>query len=87
MGCQAFEEQLALIKQEDRLLFPGTIARFIRRSEVHPEQIEISLVWRSTAVPLEEDREEQLRALQQEFEGVLDWKTATYDHGPILMHA
>lgn len=86
--CQeAFEEKLETIKQEDRFLFPGTISRFIRRSEAHPERIEISLVWRSTAAPSEEDRQGQLYALQQELDKVLDWSTAEYDHGPILMHA
>ena len=86
--CQeAFEKKLETIKQEDRFLFPGTVSRFVRQSEVHPERIEISLVWRSTVAPSKEDREEQLRALQQELDEVLDWSTAEYDQGPILLHA
>jgi excisionase family DNA binding protein len=86
--CQeALEQKLGVIKQDDRFLFPGTVSRFIRRSEVHPEQIEISLVWRSTAAPSEGDRERQIHALQQELDDVLDWNTAEYDQGPILLHA
>jgi excisionase family DNA binding protein len=85
--CQeAFEQKLEAIKQEDRFLFPGTISRFIRRSEIRPEQIEIALMWRSTAAPSKEDREKELRALQGELDEVLDWNTAEYDHGPILLH-
>lgn len=85
--CQeAFEEKLESIKQEDRFLFPGTVSRFIRRSEAYPERIEISLVWRSTAAPPKEGREKQLRALQEELKEVLNWDTAEYDHGPVLLH-
>lgn len=86
--CQEpLEKQLEALKQDDRFLFPGTVSRFIRGSEAHPERIEIFLVWRSTAAPSKEDREEQIRALQQELNDVLDWNTAEYDHGPILLHA
>src|SRR5215469_12006831 len=44
-------KRLEKMRQGDEHLFPGTIARFIVRSEKIPEQIEITLIWRSTAMP------------------------------------
>jgi excisionase family DNA binding protein len=78
--------RLEKIRQGDEHLFPGTIARFIVRSEIVPEQIEITLIWRSTATPSEESREQALREFREALEDVLDWSTAQYSHGQVLMH-
>jgi hypothetical protein len=51
-GSQDFLlKKLEEIKRGDQYLFPGTVARFIVRSETFPGQVEISLIWRSTAMP------------------------------------
>ena len=80
-------KKLEEIRQEDQYLFPGTVARFIVRSETFPEQVEISLIWRSTAMPSEADREKALADFQQALVDVLDWDTAQYNNGIVLAHA
>jgi excisionase family DNA binding protein len=79
-------KRLEEIKQEDQYLFPGTVARFIVRSETFPGQVEISLIWRSTAMPDEAAREKALADFQQVLADVLDWDTAQYNEGQVLMH-
>src|SRR5713226_1577555 len=69
-------KKLEKIKQGDQYLFPGTVARFIVRSETFPGQVEISLIWRSTAMPNETAREKALADFQQALADVLDWDTA-----------
>jgi len=78
--------RLEKIKRGDDHLFPGTIARFIVRSEIVPEQIEITLIWRSTAMPSEQSLEQALREFREALEDVLDWSTAQYSSGQVLMH-
>jgi hypothetical protein len=48
--------------------------------------LEILLIWRSTTMPEESDREEALERFQQVLADVLDWKSARYDDGQILLH-
>jgi excisionase family DNA binding protein len=79
-------KRLEEMRQEDKHLFPGTIARFIMRSETIPGQVEISLIWRSTAMPDEVAREKALADFQQTLADVLDWDTAQYNNGTALIH-
>src|SRR2546430_10984588 len=79
-------KRLEKIKQEEQFLFPGTVSRTINKSETIPGQIEISLIWRSTVMPPEEAREQALKKFQQALADVLDWSTAQYNDGQVLMH-
>ena len=79
-------KKLEEIRQSDEYLFPGTVARFIIRSETLPGQVEISLIWRSTAMPDEMTREKALTDFQQALADVLDWDTAQYNLGTVLFH-
>jgi excisionase family DNA binding protein len=79
-------KKLEEIRQGDDYLFPGTVARFIVRSETFPEQVEISLIWRSTAMPDEASRQQALDEFRRALADVLDWNTARYDSGTVLMH-
>lgn len=74
------------IKNSGEHVFPGTIARYVVKSENIPGQIEIVLVWRSTVMPGDREREQALEAFRQALSDVLDWETAQYHHGEILMH-
>ena len=74
------------MKQSGLHVFPGTVARYIVRSESNPRQIEIVLVWRNTVMPDEVERKQALEALQQTLADVLDWNTAQYNNGEVLMH-
>ena len=79
-------KRLEKMKQKEQLLFPGTVSRFIIKSETIPGQIEISLIWRSTIMPPEEVREQALEKFQHALADVLDWSTAQYNTGQVLMH-
>src|SRR5258708_30554339 len=79
-------KKLEKIRQGEHYLFPGTVSRFIVKSETIPGQVEISLVWRSTVMPTEEEREEALEEFRHALADVLDWNTAKYSHGQVLLH-
>ena len=74
------------IKQSGEHLFPGTIARYITRSEKNPDYVGISLVWRGTVMPDEATREAALQKFREVLADVLDWDTAEYDTSRVLMH-
>jgi len=80
-----FTKRLEEMKQSNLYLFPGTIARFITLSQTTPGQVEISLIWRKTVMPADEEREQALEDLRRALADVLDWGTAQYNHGEVLM--
>ena len=82
----ALLRKLEEVRQEGKHLFPGTVARFIVESETIPAQIEISLVWRQAVMPSRAERERALEAFRRELADVLDWDTARYTNGRVLMH-
>lgn len=83
---EELENRLETLKQSGEHLFPGTFARSIIRSTTHPGKIEIMLVWRSTMLPDEATREQDLEDLRQTLADVLDWEQARYDQGEILLY-
>jgi len=78
--------KLEAIKQDDQHIFPGTVARYVVNSKATPEQVVIILIWRASMVPDEAKREEALEGFRQTLADVLDWSTAQYDDGTVLMH-
>jgi excisionase family DNA binding protein len=82
----AFLQRLETIRQGSQHSFPGTVARFIVESEKNPGQVDVSLIWRSAVMPDEMERERALDAFRQDLADVLDWDTAQYTHGKVLMH-
>ncbi len=83
---EKLQQRLEELKQEGELVFPGTVARYIIWSKTHPGALEILLIWRSTTMPEEADRDESLERFQQMLADLLDWKSARYDEGQILLH-
>ncbi len=79
-------QNLEEIKRSGEHIFPGTVARYVVKSESVPEQVEIVLIWRSTVMPDQVEREQALEAFRQTLRDVLDWNTAQYHNGEILMH-
>ncbi len=79
-------QKLDEIRQGDEHLFPGTVSRFLTKSETFPGQVEISLIWRSTVMPDERAREKALATFRQSLADVLDWDTAQYNNGVVLLH-
>jgi excisionase family DNA binding protein len=78
--------KLEEIRRESRHLFPGTVARFIVESETIPGQVEVVLVWKDIVMPTEAIREQSLAEFREALTDVLDWNTAHYYNGKVLMH-
>jgi len=67
-------------------LFPGTIERYIIEKQRYPEHVEILLLWRNTAMPDETVYNQWLDEFRKALSDVLDWQTAQYDTGRVIMH-
>jgi excisionase family DNA binding protein len=79
-------QRLEEVKRGGQHVFPGTVARYVVRSKSNPRQIELLLIWRSTVMPNEVEREQALEAFRQTLADVLDWGTAQYNNGTVLIH-
>jgi excisionase family DNA binding protein len=79
-------KKLDEIRQKKLHNFSGTIARYIIEYETSPDKVEIQLIWKTGTAPDEPAREEALEAFRRELADVLDWSTAQYNHGIVLMH-
>lgn len=79
-------QKLQEFKQEGEHLFPGTVARYILQSKTHPGNIEILLIWRSSLMPDEAKRKQELDSFRQALADVLDWNNARYDEGQAIFH-
>ena len=74
------------MRREKRHLFPGTLVRYIIEKQRQSEYIEILLIWRETAMPDEVTYNRWLSEFQETLNDVLDWETAQYDTGKVVMH-
>lgn len=83
---ERLQRRLEELKQEGDYVFPGTVARYIIWNTTHPGMLEILLIWRSTTMPEETDRAEALNQFQGALADMLDWNTAQYNNGQVLMH-
>ncbi len=82
----ALLQKLEEMRESGLHTFPGTITRFIATSETIPGQIQITLIWRSAVMPTEAEKKREVEALRQTLSDVLDWDTAQYNNGKVLMH-
>jgi hypothetical protein len=82
----ALVQKLEEVRQSGQHMFPGTVARFIVESETIPGQIQIFLIWRGIVMPNEVEREQALEGFRRTLADVLDWDTAQYNKGKVLMH-
>ena len=80
------QARLEEMRRERQHLFPGTLARYIIENKRHPEDIEILLIWRGTAMPDEATYNQWLDEFRHALSDVLDWDTAQYDTGRVIMH-
>src|SRR5438552_2229300 len=79
-------QKLEEVRRNGQHTFPGTVTRFIVESETITGQVEISLVWRNVLMPERAKREQALEEFRQTLIDVLDWSTAQYNDGKVLMH-
>lgn len=82
----AFDLKLGEIRSGEMHLLPGTVARYIARGRDRADDVQIVLIWRSTVMPPEEEREEALAALRAALAETLDWETAWSEEGQVVMH-
>lgn len=80
------EKRLDKMRVQSSHTFPGTAARYIVRSDQRPDEVQILLIWRGSLIPTEEAREEALEGLRRELADIVDWSTARYETGQVLMH-
>jgi excisionase family DNA binding protein len=85
-GYESLLRKLEEIRREKQHLFPGTIARYVIEKQQNPEYVEILLLWRKTVMPDEDSYNQWLDDLKLALNDVLDWETAEYDTGRVLMH-
>lgn len=83
---EALLRRLEVIRQRKEHLFPGTVIRYLAESGEPPGQVVLVLAWRGTVMPDEATREEELKVFRQVLDDVLDWSTAQYKNGQVLMH-
>ena len=84
---ERLDQKLEEIRVASKHLLPGTAARYVARSQSNPDDVQIILVWRSAVMPSAEEREAALAALCADLADILDWETATYREGQVMMHA
>ena len=60
--------------------------RYVAASSASFEQVIFILVWRGTVIPDETTREEALEEFRRSLDDVVDWSTAQYENGQVLMH-
>jgi hypothetical protein len=75
------------MKKKKQHLFPGTVVRYIMTDSDSPERVFLLLlVWRGTVIPDETTRDAAIEDFQRSFDDVVDWSTAEYEYGQVLMH-
>jgi excisionase family DNA binding protein len=78
--------KLEVIRKRKQVLFPGTITRYVAEGGALSGEVILVLVWRGTVMPDETAREGALDELRRALADVLDWSTAQYRNGQVLMH-
>lgn len=81
----ALLQKLEAIRKKKQHLFPGTVMRYIAASS-SSDRVILLLAWRGTVIPIEAVREEELESFRQSLDDVVDWNTAQYEDGQVLMH-
>jgi len=71
--------------REGEHIFLGTKARYIIWRKTHPGALEILLIWRRTTMPEEAERAEALDQFRQALADLLDWESARYHEGQIIL--
>ena len=83
---ERLDAKLEEIRAAETHLLPGTVARYIARNRGRPDDVQIVLVWRSTVMPPEAEREAALQALRDDLAEIIDWESAWSEEGQVLMH-
>jgi excisionase family DNA binding protein len=80
------QKRLEEFRKKKQHLFPGTVMRYIAAGSASSERVFLILVWRGTVIPDETRREAALEEIRRSLNDVVDWSTAQYEYGQVLMH-
>ncbi len=69
-------EKLRAIQEENRHVFPGTIARYVLKNGPSFTGLSIWMIWKDSEMPDEATRERDFAAFKAELADVLNWETA-----------
>ena len=79
-------KKLRTIQKLDEHTFPGTVARYVVKSDEALTALQILFIWKSTEMPDETTRNHDLEQFQEELSDVLEWETAQYSTNEAIMH-
>ena len=82
----ALVKKLKTIQKLDEHTFPGTIARYVVKTDDSLTALQILLIWKSTEMPDEAVRKRDLELFQEELADVLDWETVQYSMNEAIIH-
>lgn len=83
---ELLEQRLIEIRTERKHLIPGTVARYVARNKNNSDEVQIVLIWRRLVMPPEPEREAALEALRADLADILDWETASYMEGQVILN-
>src|SRR5258706_14352724 len=87
VGQQAtLMKKLKAMQKLDRHTFPGTVARYVVKSDEELTSLHIMLIWKSTEMPDEEVRRHDLELFQKDLADVVDWERADYSTNEAIIH-
>ena len=79
-------EKLKAIQKQDSHTFSGTVARYVTKGDADFTSMQILLIWKSTEMPGEARRKQDLALFQEELAEVLDWEAAQYSTNEAIIH-
>lgn len=79
-------ERLEEFRASGTHMLPGTVGRFVARSETDKDAVQIILIWRSTVMPKEGVREAEIEELKEALADILDWENSWSEFGRVLLH-
>ena len=83
---QKLLEKLEAIRSDMRHMFPGTIGRYVIKTDTSLTSVKIWLIWKDNEMPDEATREKAFEEFRSEFADVLDWGTAQSSTGEAILY-
>ena len=84
---QNFLRKMQEIRLCNKHLLCGTTARYVMHNMDKGNEVQIVLIWRGVSMPPEEERQAALAALFDDLAEFLDWQTAIFAEGVVVIHA
>lgn len=83
---EAFQNKLQEIRQKQKYVLAGTVARSIAQSDQDPSLVQFLFLWRQQCLPSAEERAAALASLRADLEAVCDWEHASIFEGTVLLN-